>query len=266
MNFWKEGIDRDECGEWEEVQDGTLINNQFGDFCIAWGPRSTNQAQRLALRHVIMECGFLGERTFENFYVGYAGLNGFGYPVCPVVEGRGEQWYGMVKPAKKVERHQKILVLGQVAHDASLMPFSHTEKARPEAYKGWLSKVIERFHMQGKQVAFKPHPSDPIHSTHFLRDDPRLAFRFNSLADAFRWADLAVAFSSNSLVEAFMAGVDVMPLHPTSLTWDVRSDLDNPREVSHDERLRWVDKVATYQWSAEQIASGECWRAMVQHA
>lgn len=251
--MWRAGIEA--CGDIaESVRRDD--ESQFGDYCVGWGPRLKEDASRKGLAFVMMECGFLGDRL-DNFYVGSGGLNGDGHLLGKMIPNRGVPWYHHLAPMKNPKQHKRVLLLGQVAHDASLMPLSHDAVGRPSRYTQWLSGVAQLALGRGCELGFRGHPSEPIYTRPHQCDEART---FETKEEAFDWADLCIAFSSNSLVEAFIFGCDVMPGHPTSLTWDMRVNWDSTRRFGIGDRRRWLDRVATYQWSSEEIKTGEAWR------
>lgn len=257
MGLWKEGIQA--VGDKVEMVNSS--ETQFGDVVITWGPRTTHIAHRKALHHLIMECGFLGDRL-SNFYVGWSGLNGMGkMPVKPI-KGRGEPWYHLLKKLPKRNGHRNLMICGQVSKDASLIPLMYDEAYRPAAYKLHLAGVARHFESLGLAVGFRGHPMDQVW-TNMVRPE---VFSFDEAGwdkdRIFQWADIAFAFSSNTLVEAFLEGIDVIPAHPTSLCWDVRSWVGEQNYFTHDQRIAWLDKVASCQWSADEIKSGEAWAAI----
>lgn len=257
MEMWMEGVRaRGDIAEFS-----TSDPKQFGDVCITWGPRTVEKAHQKAIHHLVMECGFLGDRL-DNFFVGWSGLNGMGRCPVPRRKNAGEEWYRMVKPLPKRKEHVNVAIFGQVAKDASLIPLRADDDMRPAAYKLWLAKVADHFANMNMAVGFRGHPSDPAW-TNMVRPD---VFSFDEGGwDKDRilgWAHLAFAFSSNALVEAYMAGVDVLPAHPTSLCWDIRSQPGRQNWQSVGKRLEWLDFVASNQWSSAQIKSGEAWEAI----
>jgi hypothetical protein len=257
MSLWEEGIA--EAGD-KPIRISSSAT-QFGDVCITWGPRIPNIAHLHAVHHVVMECGFLGDRL-QNFYVGISGLNGMGKSASPVVCGAGSQWYPQLKELPRRAQHKNVVILGQVAKDANLIPLHPSDQERPQIYREYLRKLADYLEYRGCAVGFRGHPADAIDNTTTAPD----VFNFDAAnwtkEKIFDWADLAVSFSSNSLVEAFMAGVDVLPAHPGSMCWDVRSGVDHQRYFTQEERCGWLDRLASAQWSAEKIKSGEAWKAI----
>lgn len=257
MNLWLEGITS--CGDRAEMVSSDP--SQFGDVCIAWGPRSTEKVHQKAIHHLIMECGFLGDRL-DNFYVGFSCLNGMGKAPTPVRQGAGAEWYPLIKERRNMSEHRNVVIFGQVAKDASLLPLAHDDNDRPAAYAKYLQRVSDFFERKGLAVGFRGHPMDPV----WTREVHPAVFSFDregwSKERVLEWADLAFAFSSNALVEAFLYGLDVMPSHPTSLCWDVRSGIDQPNPRTPGQMVEWVDMLASNQWSSAQISSGEAWSSI----
>ena len=230
-------------------------DQQFADVGISWGIRSSLKVQQMCLRHVVCEQGFLGNRQ-KNRYIGYAELTGMGKSICPhsQITGRGEEWYGELKPLKKKKRN--VVILGQVPGDSSLFPLCEGETNNQVAtYKLWMNNVISLLPKDEYEVRWKGHPYAPIPNNE-LRGDMKW---FDNLSSAFDWADIAVAFNSNSLVDAALAGLYVIPAHPGSLAWSIRSSIGDYRKLSDADRINWLDEVASYQWSMEEISSGKCW-------
>lgn len=261
--LWEKGIEA--CGDtWEYQMDAP--NDQFADVSIGWGIYQQQQAQRWAYHRVILECGFLGDRT-ENLFVGIAGLNGSGALPGPVISGRGAQWYGDLRERKPRE-HRRVIVLGQVPSDTNLHAFHGSAETQINAYARWLASMCAQLASRGAEVGFRAHPRDPANRDMLVSMIP-FAHDFDKLGwskeEIFEWADVALAFNSNGLVEAFMAGLDIMPAHPGSMCWDVRSNFGAPRHFTASEKQRWLDKVASYQWNHEEIANGAAWRYIVSN-
>jgi hypothetical protein len=257
MDLWAEGIAA--CGDVSESI--SAIAGQFGDVCITWGPRTVGVAHQRAMHHLVMECGFLGDRL-DNFYVGYSGLNGFGKRPAPTREGAGAAWYSELRELPVRDAHKNVVIFGQVAQDASLIPLCASEDDRPLAYKSYLANLANFLERKGLAVGFRGHPMDSVWTDLVAPN----VFRFDHskwpLSKVLEWADLAVAFSSNALVEAHMAGVDVIPAHPTSMCWDIRSGVDMQNYLTMEQRRAWLDDVASAQWSSAQIKSGEAWETI----
>lgn len=261
---WAEGIRR----SGDKVSFLTQSPHQFGDVVISWGIRDAMRAQGMGLHHIVFEVGFLGDRS-KWLTVAHSALNGHGRPICPPIAGRGREWYGDLWPSRKGRtEHRNVLIMGQVAGDTALWPLTGgTDNSMNSRilYAQWLAGVVRLCHEQGREVLFRSHPQETAMTAHLppgVHNADALGWSFEECCE---WADVAVAFSSNALVLAYVRGVDVVPAHPQSLCWDVRSHLGQPRRHTPKQRVAWMDAVATHQWSLDEIADGTCWRALRQH-
>jgi hypothetical protein len=259
--WWKRGIE-DRGDEWE--LENPLESGQFGEAVISWGVRERYVAQQMGLARVVMECGFLGDRL-DNWYVGMAGLNGMGHLPGPVIRGRGEPFHELLWPRRTGRlKHRTATILGQVPGDTNLLAFGTSEPRQVEAYGSWLRKLCPFLDSQGLEVGFRGHPKDLVYGFGLLGDERSNVHDFNGLGwtkdEVFEWSDIVVAFNSNALVEAFCFGCDVLPANPGSMCWPVRSALGRPRRIAEREKMRWLDLVASYQWSTAEIQAGDAWR------
>jgi len=71
-----------------------------------------------------------------------------------------------------------------------------------------------------------------------------------------------VTYSSNIAVEALIMGIPVVTLGPC-----VASNLSTPLEAIEsphypDNREEWAQRIASNQWTLDEIRSGECWDAI----
>lgn len=230
--------------EWETYNKSNP--DQFGDVAITWGIRSREDAVRVASSHIVIENGFLGNRTEEYFSMTYSGLNGKGSPIADVINWRGEEFYHLLKERKPIDG-KKVIVLGQVCGDTNLMAFGNENSpSRRTRVMAWLRSQVELWSSRGYEVAFKPHPFDPISKSMSSQWGIRV---FHSLDEAFKWADKAVSFNSNSLVDAYLAGLEVLPADNGSLAWPVRHRPIGPEICGRD----WLDYVASHQWHINEF-------------
>lgn len=245
LEYWREGV--------ESQGDELLLmrDNNFFDIGLTWGVNSQCRMVSQCSRHVVMEYAFLGDRARKEYYIGYSALNGLGQPLLPAEVGGGERWYHKLKPHK--EGVKNILILGQMPKDANLAAFS--SKNRVKGYMKWLRGQIIHYHSLGYNVRYKLHPKHGLNSLGL----PNTA-SFSDIQDAFSWGDAAVAFNSNSLVEAAIAGLYVIPSHVGSMAWNIRSREGHWRKLTLKDRQRWLDHVDSFQWSGEDITSGKVWK------
>jgi hypothetical protein len=85
-----------------------------------------------------------------------------------------------------------------------------------------------------------------------------------SFADDLMNAWAVVTHSSNSAVEALLAGVPVFVTAPCAA---YRMGLPDVRKIEHpimpDGREQWVQNLAANQWTLAEMASSQCWRELV---
>jgi len=220
------------------------------DIAIGWGPKHQGLGLCWARRWLCIELGFLKPR-FENNFLGFDGLNGRGR--WPIMPGREESWLHLLKPYRVPPEIRRVLVFGQVPTDFSLQGL---DDGRGIRYLEWLNRLIRSLRAMGYEVRFRKHPLATD------RLDVTVQTAEGTLDEAVEWADLCVAYSSNALLDAFLLGCPVAPFSETSMTWPVRSSLREIRTVSHDERVRWLLKVASSQWSQREMLDGTAWRAL----
>lgn len=225
--------------------------HQFADIAFCWGMKSAEWGHARALKTVVTELGFLGDRLTNN-YVGYCDLNGRGTPICGVIRGRGEPYYHLIKDQKK-GLVKRVVLFGQVNHDTSLIPMCHDRELRVDTYRKWTDDVIRFLTSKGYEVGWRDHPQAGAHEFHNRKHGVRI---LDSMDEALDWADTAVAFSSNALVEAALSGLRVIPTSHTSMAWSIRSSLQSPRRLTYPEMVVWLDFVASNQWHRDEITAG----------
>lgn len=261
LNSWTTGAQAygDTVKTWRESE------QLFGDFLLSWGTKQLpDNAHGCCAQQLITELGFLGNRTANHFFFGAGGLNGRGALPGDVIPCRGSQWYGDLEPRKSPDRHKRVVILGQIPRDSSLEPLGRDQATRPDTYGRWVMGMIRTCWANDvEEILWRPHPKDPVwsgayYAAHFEKLGVKIREDLSNW-EVWEWADLAIAYSSNALVEAFMAGVDVLPGHHTSLTYGVRSDFHQSRRVPFVRQKQWLDWVATHQWSIEEIRRGDAW-------
>lgn len=222
---------------------------EFADICVSWGMRKNAKLQNhpleSAARHLIADNAFIDRANWISLQWDY--IAGYAAPHVPIA-GRGELCPVPMKPWKEGPVN-RVLLLGQTKQDASLLGVQGRARC-------WLSGVGARYEAAGKEVKFRRHPS-------------RMAQQFSSyphvggsLEDALDWADLAVAYSSTSLVDAALAGVPVAPGNHMAMVWPLRTSLDPAAIPSPKKRDRWLDWIMSQQFRFDEIETGEFWDIM----
>lgn len=249
-NAWKKSIE--EAGDTFITYD-PKIPDHMADVVLTWGQRWSPEGIRCAPVHVVIEKGFLGHRaTHRNFT--FSAIGGNGVPIQPFKQGMGEKFYPLIKPSKKPSK--RVLVLGQIPRDLSLLPLGGTpfSARRRRFYKQWIATTIRRWQDAGYEVGYKPHP---LHKKTARWVEGLNVRDIGTLPEAFEWASVAVAFNSNSLVEAACHGLAVAPCHVGSLAWPIRSSMGNLRYPNQKQRREWVDRVASYQIHSSTFSNGK---------
>lgn len=108
----------------------------------------------------------------------------------------------------------------------------------------WIKNVIEELRLY----------TDREIVTHMKRDS-------RPLADFFRDAHCIISHSSNSAVEAVMAGVPAINLADSPAAAMTRRNLYDVENLFFPEnRLEWAAVLADNQWTLDEISNGDCWR------
>jgi hypothetical protein len=103
------------------------------------------------------------------------------------------------------------------------------------------------------RIVFRPKPgSEPppgIDCDHWTGGD---------IEDVLRGASLVVCRHSNVAVDACIAGIPVV-CEGGAAAAIYGDDLKAPRSVCREDRLRFLQRLAWWQWSSQQIRQGEFW-------
>lgn len=216
------------------------------DLAVMWAHKSPQiiAGQRGAGRdYLVLELAYFGDRRNKFVSLGYNGLNGhaeFYNRDCP-----GDRWaqHGVpVAPWKQGGDY--VLLMGQIPTDASL--------ATCPGYDHWLKSAVQAARVYGLPVRFRPHPRGPV-----IRDAPA-PIMGGELDAALRGAALVIAWNSNSLVDAVLAGVPVIACDRGSMAWPVAAHEIGAEPIRPD-RTQWLHDLAYTQWTLDEIASGLAW-------
>lgn len=212
------------------------------DVAICWGWRvgKTLQAKRV----LVMERGYLGDRMLWTS-LGWGGLNGRA-EFAPATDNgeRFEQNFGhLLKPWKQDGGY--ALILGQVAGDQAVA------NVEIEAWYAEAGAAMER---RGFEVRFRPHPKSGG-SGKALRSH----LAGGTLDEALAGAAVAVTWSSNSGVEAVLAGVPTIACDEGSMARPVAAHSLGDELVRPD-RSAWCREMAWRQFTTDEIRSGFAWQ------
>lgn len=217
------------------------------DFCATWGLRKAERCKARGFEgpYLIVERAYLGNRM-EWTSLGWDGLNGHARFNGVWDEDRFSRHFAAdLKPWRDGSKGY-ALIMGQVMGDMSLVNVDIV---------AWYNDVATRLWKHGWDVKFRPHPE----SDRKGHARPRVSFAKvseGSLQDALDGAGLVVAWNSNSLTDAVMAGVPIYAGDRGSMVYDLAGRDFNPVYPEREGRL---NEIANVQWRMEEISSGKAW-------
>ena len=206
-----------------------------GDFVAVWGWREARRYIN-TLPTLVLECGYLGARTTDWISLGWDGLNGRAQFVNANVPGdRAARWARLLKPCRPFGGGP-IVIMGQVAGDCSW------NNADPATKYQQMRQMVAGL---GQPVLFRPHP---------ITADTGV-----SLAETLEMASGVVTFSSNSGVDAVLAGVPTIAMDAGSMVFGLVPAKPPFEKIDENQRARWLERLAYCQWSAAEVADGTAW-------
>lgn len=223
------------------------------DVVICWGWRQGEPLRQAGKQVLVMERGYIADR-FEWTSFGWNGLNG--RASWPQIADGGDRFREHFADFLKPERDgggEYILVLGQVPGDASLIGIDINL-----FYLQAAAVLAERFALP---IRFRPHP------VHVERGfSPGTMFcdmpvTGGTLDEDLAGASFAVAWNSNALTDAAMAGVPVIAIDLGAMVWPIAGHGLIAEPALRDREL-WVHRMAWRQWNNAEIESGEFWDAV----
>lgn len=213
-------------------------------------PASRHRGSIIELHHklqkpvIVIDSGYM--KRDQYFMVGLNGLNGradFKNTACP-----SDRWDSLgiaLQPWRGDGGH--VLVCGQIPWDASVQNSNH---------QLWVMETLDRLKaVTTKEIRYRPHPK-------FTQ------MPLPPLADELAGAHAVVTYSSNSAVDAALAGVPVFAADHGSMAWPIANKsfawIDAPIKP---DRNQWANNLAYTQWTREEMQEGKPWRhLMAGHA
>jgi hypothetical protein len=216
------------------------------DACVSWGWRVGSRVkEKTGVPVLVMERGYIGDRMKVWTSLGWDGLNGHARFNEVFESGRFARHFSAnLKPWR--DNGGYALIMGQVMGDMSLVNVDIVQ---------WYKDTATALWKEGWDIRFRPHPESDKKG----HERPRVPFAKvseGSLDDALSGAGLVVAWNSNSLVDAVMAGVPIYAGDCGSMVYDLASRDFNPVKPSREKRL---NEIANVQWTIEEIKSGKAW-------
>jgi hypothetical protein len=216
---------------------------------ICWGWRMGLQLQRAGRDVLVMERGYLGDR-FAWTSLGWNGLNGRAKFVTPDDDdgARFRQHFSLT-PWRAGGDY--VLIAGQVPGDMAL-----AGRDLGPWYAGAAQAAGRTY---GLPVRFRPHPE----AARLGRRSPAVpgaATAGGTLAEALAGAAVLLTFSSNTAVDAVVAGVPAVTADQGSMAWAVAAHTVGDR-ITPD-REAWAARLAWCQWSLDEIRDGRAWEVV----
>jgi hypothetical protein len=215
---------------------------------VCWGWRMGLQLQRAGRDVLVMERGYLGDR-FAWTSLGWNGLNGRAKFVTPDDGGARFRQHFSLKPWRAAGDY--VLIAGQVPGDMAL-----AGRDLGPWYAGAAQAAARTY---GLPVRFRPHPE----AARLGRRTPPVAgatIANGTLSEALAGASVLVTFSSNTAVDAVVAGVPAVTADQGSMAWAIAAHTVGDR-ITPD-REAWAARLAWCQWSLDEIRDGCAWEVV----
>ncbi len=217
------------------------------DFVVVWSMKSTLGAKCLEIGKplLVMEHGYIGDRT-TNIAIGWNEINGHADFCYGNMDGsRAKKLKPYMKPWKKTGN--KILLLGQTTGDHTLKDMDYRLES---FYPDMAKKLMKAYDMP---VEFRSHPLWKCKTPPWLE-----LSEGKSLEEDLEDAWLAVAWSSNSLVDAVLSGTPILACNNMSMAYDLGIHEVGETPTTPD-RTNWLNQIANSQWTIEEIRQGKFW-------
>lgn len=231
-----------------------VVVNQPGseDLLVKWSVRDVmghaKRAKARGAQVVILERGYLGDRMHEWTSVSLGGeLNGRArFGPC---RDNGERFRSIASLAPWQDGNRAI-ILGQCPGDMSVQGWNVVD-----TYLATNDELVQR----GWDVLYRPHPVDPVLVPGVPMQDPKEV----PIEAAFEGCGLAFTISSNSAVDALLAGVPTVAVDDRSMAWEVTTRGLDPIQIP---REKWAHHLAWKQWRRSEIEAGDAWAALMEAA
>lgn len=217
--------------------DGREVDSRW---VATWGWRNARPHVELGRQVLVIELAYVGDR-FAWFSLGWNGLNGHATFPKRDDPARWREHFGHLMRPWHGGRY--ALLLGQVCSDQSVAHVNYLE---------WVYEAVEAITARGWPVLWRPHPNAP-------QEIPAPCERiYGELDEALSGAGLAVAYNSNSAVDAVLAGTPTLVCDAGAMAWPVAGH--GLEAVPFDgDRQGWANRLAWCQWLPREIESGEAW-------
>ena len=220
------------------------------------------QARKDRKTIVVLEIGSLCRN--RSWRVGLGGINRdaiFGHEI-EVSENRKDKFPDMMKPWKTG---------GEFVTIATQRPDSLQWYGLP-SMEEWIDSRIRIVKDQTDMpIVIRPHPRDKLTNFHeiFKRfdniyyDTPQPTgyhdhMNFSEILDR---SAVVINHSTGPSIEAVLSGVPICT-SPSSLAWDMSSDLEDINNLKTPDRTKWFDMLTHTEWFVDEIAEGTPWKRL----
>lgn len=227
---------------------------------------------------VVIENGYIDRKNHVS--IGLNDLAGFGdYGVHLPPRGALKPRFDIpMKPLRVSKSSSHVLFLGQVPRDQQIRL-----GGRRETYMAWVEKQIRDLRRHtSRKILFRKHPDDKHSKPGFYEGwassrGIQLSDESKSLEDELKSCHCVVAYNSNGLLDACVAGVPAIQLGKGGVGERMYnhkvSDVKSPWFPDDDLRCEVLSMISYYEWNEEEIAKGipidniiRAWRSKTNHS
>jgi len=210
-------------------------------------------------RHIVVDRGYIYKRQ-EYWSVGWDALNGRANFCNSNMDHRRIEEWGISMRPWKLNPHGFVLFCLQLPWDAAVNNTHY-----PTFVRDATEKILKE---TGRDIILRNHPlistggcsQLPIANEYraevdkLLRNDRVRLSHSVSIEDDFDKAWCAVAYNSNSTVDATLYGVPSFVADRGSMTWDIsRHDLKIEEPITPN-RHQWLCDLSYTQWSVDEVS------------
>jgi len=206
---------------------------------ICWGLRNAAPFLKQNRDTLILECGYIGDRTETWASAGWNGLNGRAKFPEIYDDSRLQRYHpDLIQPWDDCPIGVALIV-GQVPGDQSLIGLN---------FDKWRKDAEDFFDARGTAHRFRPHPKCNITPSRSRQED---------LDDAL----FSLTLNSNFAVDSILAGTPAITMDVGSMAWEVSAhSLDS--ELIRPDRHKWASHLAWCQWTVEEMRDGTAWESL----
>lgn len=235
---------------------GNSANSQY-DLIVCWGQRTMNMLKPFAKDILMMERAYFEDR-FHYTSLAFNGLNGKGNFINK--NSPPDRWNTLFNDGRLLpwSSGDYILITTQIIGDASLTGITVD-----------YNKIADTLMPLGIPVKVRYHPGSKTRpgSKNLIKRSGVGELPYSeSLLDQIKNAKALVTISSNTGVDAILAGTPVLNYSDYSMVWDIA--MKDPMEIANPpfpDRTQWCYDMSYTQWSPEEIKNGDAWEHLKKY-